>query len=177
MEANTNDDRKESTACQDAMEVNPERKEPNSDEKEAVVERQEVPKEDAPVAKTVNERRKWHRGRKLTAGRRGEPKELIREDCGSRRKLAAACRKVSRRAKVARRKRNVCRKIWTEVNCGSRSTLTAAGRRMTRSAKVAWRRGHKHKRYNRTNCDKKPRNDERMGRDLEIIIIIIMLSL
>jgi hypothetical protein len=38
-----------------------------------------------------------HRNQHLAAGRRGEPEELTRGDCESRRKLAAACRKVSRR--------------------------------------------------------------------------------
>jgi hypothetical protein len=53
-------------------------------------------------------------------------RELTRRNCGSRRNLAAACRKVSRRATVAWRKRNAFRKIWTEVNCGPRSTLAAS---------------------------------------------------
>jgi hypothetical protein len=65
--------------------------------------------------KPVEGLRKRHRGRKLAAGRRGEPKELTRRDCGSRRKLAAACRKVSRRARVAWRKRNIVRNKWTRA--------------------------------------------------------------
>jgi hypothetical protein len=152
MEANTNDDRKESMACQDAMEANPEKMEPNREEKEAIVEQQEVSKEDAAVAKPVNEQRKRHRGRKLTARRHGEPKELTQGDCGSRTKLAAACRKVSHRAAVAWCKRNVFRKIWTEVYCGPQTTLTAADKiRMTHRAKVAWHRGHDHKLYDQDN--------------------------
>jgi hypothetical protein len=55
-----------------------------------------------------------HRGQKLAAGRRGEPNELTQGDCGSRRKLVAACRKVSRHARVAWCKRKVFRKIWTQ---------------------------------------------------------------
>jgi hypothetical protein len=74
MEASTNDDRKESTACPDAMEANPEKMEPNSEEKEVAVEWQEVPKEDAVVVKPFNKCRKQHKGRKSTAGRHGEPK-------------------------------------------------------------------------------------------------------
>jgi hypothetical protein len=100
MEANMNDNQKESTACQDAMEANPEKMEPNPEEKEAIVEWQEVPKEDIAVVKLVEERNKRCRDRKLTAGRRGEPKEPTRGNCGSWRKLAAVCRKVSRLAKV-----------------------------------------------------------------------------
>jgi hypothetical protein len=73
--------------------------------------------------------RKWRRGRKLTARRRGEPKELNWGNCGSRRKLAATCRKVSRRATVARRKRNVFRKIHIKENCELSKELTADGLR------------------------------------------------
>jgi hypothetical protein len=68
----------------------------NPEEMESESEHREVPKEDA-IVKPVKGRKKRH-------------KELTRGDCGSRRKLAAACRKVSRHAEVARRKRNVFRK-------------------------------------------------------------------
>jgi hypothetical protein len=44
MEANTNDDREETTACRDAMEANPEKMEPIPEEKEAIVERQRSPR-------------------------------------------------------------------------------------------------------------------------------------
>jgi hypothetical protein len=89
------------------------------------------------VVKPVKERKKRCRGRNSTAGRRGEPKELTRGNCGYQRKLAAAFRKVSRRAKAAWRKRHLIRQIGTEDNYGPRSKLTAAGRRMTRYAGVA----------------------------------------
>jgi hypothetical protein len=49
---------------------------------QSVGKHQEVPKEDA-LVKPVKER-KWHRARKLVAGRPGEPKELTRGYCGSR---------------------------------------------------------------------------------------------
>jgi hypothetical protein len=65
---------------------------------QSVAEHQKVPKED--VVKPVKGRKRRHRGKEQAAGRRGEPKELTRGDCGSLRKLAAACRKVSRRATV-----------------------------------------------------------------------------
>jgi hypothetical protein len=55
--------------------------------------------------------------------------------------LVAACRKVSRRAAVARRKRNVFGKIRAQGNCGPRKQLAAAGRRITDSTKVARRKG------------------------------------
>jgi hypothetical protein len=67
MEANTNDDRNESTACQDAMEANPEKMEPNPEEKEATVEREDVPNEDVAVM-PVKGLKKRRSGRKSTAG-------------------------------------------------------------------------------------------------------------
>jgi hypothetical protein len=131
MEAYTNDNRKETTVCQDAMESNPEKMGPNPEEMMQSLEgHQEVPKEDATVAKPVNERRKRHRGQKLTAGQCGEPKDLTQRNCGSRRKLAAACRKkVSCHATVAWQKRKLFRKIGTQENFGPRKELTAAGMR------------------------------------------------
>jgi hypothetical protein len=100
LEANTNDDRNESTACEDVTEDSPEKMEPNPQEKEAVVEREDVPNEDIAVI-PVKGLKKRRRGRKSTAGRRREPKELNQANCGSRKKLAAACREVPRRATVA----------------------------------------------------------------------------
>jgi hypothetical protein len=110
------------------------------------VEHREVPTEDA-VVKTVKGWKKWHRGQKLAAGQRREPKELTRGDCRSQRKWAAACRKVSRHARVAWCKRNVFRKIEAQENRGLRKELAAAGRRMTHSTKVAQHRGHNRKKY------------------------------
>lgn len=93
--------------------------------------------------------KKRQRGRHQAAARRGKPKELSRGDCGSRRKLAAACSKMSRRAAVAWRKRNVSRNICTEKNYGPRQELGAGGIRMTLRAKVTQRKeaelqGHSH---------------------------------
>jgi hypothetical protein len=48
--------------------------------------------------------------------------------------LAAACRKVSRHATVAWRKRNVFWKSWTDGNCEPRKEVTTAGRKITRCA-------------------------------------------
>jgi hypothetical protein len=73
-------------------------------------EHQDIPCENV-VVRQVKGLRKQSRGRKSTAGLREEPKELTRGNCGSQRKLTAACKKVSRRATVARRKRNFLRKI------------------------------------------------------------------
>jgi hypothetical protein len=69
-------------------------------EMESVVEHQEISKEEAAVM-SVGELRKGHRVCNLTAGRRQKRKERTRGNCESRRKLAAACRKVSCHAKVA----------------------------------------------------------------------------
>jgi hypothetical protein len=124
---------------------------------ESEVEYREVHTEEAAV-KFSGKIKKRHRGRHLAAGRYGEPKELTRGDCGSRRKLAAACRKVSRRAAVVRRKRNVFRKIRTQGNCGPWKELAAAGSRMTQSKKVARRRGHDRKRYDQDNVVQETRN-------------------
>jgi hypothetical protein len=81
-----------------------------------------------------------HRSPHLVAGRRGEPKELTRGDCGSLRKLVAACRKVSHRAAVAQRKRNVLRKIRTWRNWGSQSRFTVTCRKITHHVRVACRK-------------------------------------
>jgi hypothetical protein len=80
----------------------------------------------------VRRRKRRHRGRKKAAGRRLEPKELNRGDRGSRKKLDAACRKVSRRATVAWLKRNVFRKSWTCGYCGLRKEVTASRKMVTR---------------------------------------------
>jgi hypothetical protein len=93
--------------------------EPREEMMQSAEEHQMVPREDA-VMIPVRGRKRRNRGRKEAAGRRGEPKELNRGDRGSRKKLAAACRKASRRATVAWRKRNVFRKSWTHGNCGLR---------------------------------------------------------
>jgi hypothetical protein len=126
--------REETLACQQSTEANPETTEACRDgndrspeEMESEVERREVPTEEAAV-KSSRTMKKRHRGRRMAAGRRGKPMELTRRDCGSRGLLAAACRKVSRRATVAWRKRYVSRKIRTQGSCGPRQKLAAARR-------------------------------------------------
>jgi hypothetical protein len=56
---------------------------------------------------------------------------------GYRRKSAAACRKVSRRAIVVWRKRNLIRKIRSLEKCGQQKDFAATRIRMTRCAIVA----------------------------------------
>jgi hypothetical protein len=86
--------------------------EPSQEMMQSTEEHQEVPREDAAII-PVRRRKRQHRGWKQAAGQRGEPKELTRGDCGSQKKLAAACRKASRRATVAWHTRTVFRKSWT----------------------------------------------------------------
>jgi hypothetical protein len=90
--------------------------------------------------KLVKGQKKRYGGRKPAAGRREEPKELIRSDCGTGKKLGAACRKVSSCATVAWRKRNLFKKFGTQGNCGQQNKLTAAGIKTTHHAEVAWRK-------------------------------------
>jgi hypothetical protein len=96
-------------------------------------EHQEVLQEDATV-KLVKGRKKRHSGKKQAAGRRGEQTRLTRGDCGSQTILAAACRKVSRRATVAWRKRDIFRKILIHGNCVPLKEVTASRRKITRCA-------------------------------------------
>jgi hypothetical protein len=105
--------------------------EPREEMMQSAEEHHEVPNADAVVI-PVRGRKRRHRGRKQAAGRHGEPKELNRGDHGSRKKLAAACRKASRRATVAWLKRNVFRKSWTCGYCGLRKEVTASRRMVKR---------------------------------------------
>jgi hypothetical protein len=89
---------------------------------------QEIPKEEATVM-PVGE---------PAAERRQKRKERTRGNRGYRKKSTAACRKVSRRAKVAWRKRNFVRKIRIQENWEPWKRLTATGRKTTSCATVAW---------------------------------------
>jgi hypothetical protein len=81
---------------------------------QSVAEHQEVSKDYA-IVKAVKGWKKQHRGWKLAIGRPGGPKELIRGICGSWRKLAAACRKMTHRSGVAWLRRGVIRKDCTRA--------------------------------------------------------------
>jgi hypothetical protein len=98
-------------------------------------EHQDIPTENVAVMPVVKTR-KWRRVRKSNAGRRGEPKELNRGNHGSQKKLAAACRKVSRYATVAWRKRKLFRKSETRRYLGLRKGVTVANRRTSGHATV-----------------------------------------
>jgi ElaB/YqjD/DUF883 family membrane-anchored ribosome-binding protein len=116
--------------------------EPREEMMQTAGEHQLVPRVDAVII-PVRKRKRRLRGRKQAAGRHGEPKELTRGDHGSRKKLAAACRKASRCATVAWRKRNVFRKSWTHENWGPRKEVTASRKKVTRCAR------HRHKVQNK----------------------------
>jgi hypothetical protein len=133
---NIKDDRNEMTAYNEATE---EIEKINPGMMQSVEEHQDVLNEDVAVM-PVGEPKKRRRGRKLTSVRCGGPKKLNRGNCGSWKKLAAACRKVSCHATVAWRKRKVFRKSETRGYCGSRKGMTVADRRTSRHATVAWRK-------------------------------------
>jgi hypothetical protein len=151
--ANMRDNWKETMSCQVTMEVCLDSKEPNPEDMQSEVEHREVPMEEAAV-KSLRTMKKWHRGRHLAAGRRGEPKEPNQGDCGSWRKLAAACRKVSHHAAVAWQKGNVFRKIRTQGNCGSWKELAAARMNMTHRAGVARSKEHRCKGWNKDSVER-----------------------
>jgi hypothetical protein len=148
MKSNLNAWREETVACQETAEARLECKKPNPEETESnpvkvksVAVHEEFRTEDA-AAKPSGTMKKRHRGRHLAVGRLGKQKDLPRGDCGTRRKLAATCRKMPRCAAVAWRKGNVFRKIRTQGNCRPRNELAPAGIRMTHIAKVARRKEH-----------------------------------
>jgi hypothetical protein len=177
--ANLKIDRKETTACQEVTRSNPETIESNTEEKETILEQQEIPNEEVTVhslkecrsekaasqedtetkpdpgkMQSVEEHqetpkedaammpvgglKKQRRDRNLAAGRRQKPKRRIQATCESMRRLIITGTKITRRATVAWRKKNVFRRIGTQVNCGPQSKLTAARIKMTRHARVAW---------------------------------------
>jgi hypothetical protein len=140
--------REEMVACQETMEARLEGKEePASEEMKPEVAHEEVPKEDAAVM-PVRGLRKQRRGQKHAAGRREEPEKLNRGICGPRENLAATCRKVSRRATVAWRRRNILRKFWTRRSCRLRKEVAAARVRITRCS------GHRRKGRNKDGVER-----------------------
>jgi hypothetical protein len=124
----------ETSTCREATET-----EPHPGMMQSIEEHQETPKENAvvmPVGEPRKRRRIWH----LASKRRQKRKEGTRGNCKSKRKSAAACRKVSSSAKMAWRKSNLFRKIRILEKCGRRKEFAAARIRTTRCAKVARRK-------------------------------------
>lgn len=107
----------------------------NPKKMESELEHREVPKDDA-VVKPVKGQKKQHRGEKLAAGQYREPKELTWGDCGSRKKLAATCRKISCHAAVARHKRIFFMKNLTQGNCGPWKKLVTSRKSGKAQAKL-----------------------------------------
>jgi hypothetical protein len=83
-------------------EADTEKTEPDPGMMQSTEEYQEIPKGEAAVM-PVGEPRKLRRVRSLAAELRQKRKERTRENRGSRRKTAVACRKVSRCARIAGR--------------------------------------------------------------------------
>jgi hypothetical protein len=114
----------ETTACNEATETNP-----DPGMMQSIEETREIPKGEAAVM-PVGEPKKWRRVRNLTAECRHKIKEKTQGKNRSKRKSAAACRKVSRRTKVAWRKRNIIWKIRIQVSRESRKELAIARRKV-----------------------------------------------
>jgi hypothetical protein len=100
----------ETTACNGATETKP-----YPEMMQSVEEHQDIHKEDVAVM-PVGEPRKRRRVCNLASERSQKKKKRTRGKSGSRRKYAAAGRKVSRRAKLAWRKRNIDGKECTRAN-------------------------------------------------------------
>jgi hypothetical protein len=136
----------ETMACQETMEERLEFKEPNGIWSG---------KSGGPYRRGLSEilrnNEEVVQGLHLATGLCRELKELTKGDCGSWRKWAATCRKVSHHAAVAWCKGNFFSKIWTQGNCGPQKELSITCREVTHCAKVAHFRGHHCKRYDQDN--------------------------
>jgi hypothetical protein len=136
----------ETTACQNATEVDMEKNEPDPGMMQSAVEHQDIPTEDAAIM-PVGEPRKQRSVRKLAMESHQKIKDRTLGNHEFKRKSPAACRMVSRHAAVARSKGNTFRKLQTKENCGLWRKFVAACRGMTYHAEMAWHREQGHKRY------------------------------
>jgi hypothetical protein len=125
----------EALACRKMTEERLEEKKPTSpDRKPEAAQKAEVPAENATVMSVGEPKKKRRMDLKLAAERRRqEPKDTKRINGRPQEKLASACWKVSRRATVAWRKRNIFKENSTQRKCSPRKEVTAA-RKITRSA-------------------------------------------
>jgi hypothetical protein len=121
----------ETSACNEVTETKPDPGKMQSTE-----EHQEIPKGEA-VVMLVGEPRKRHRIWNLATVCCQKMKQRTRGNSGSRRKSAAACRKV------AWRKRNPFRNVRALEKCGQRKEFIT-GIRTTRCTKVAWHKERSH---------------------------------
>jgi hypothetical protein len=129
-------------ACLGKTEADTVKTEPEPGMMQSTEEHQEIPKGEAAVM-PVGEPRKRRRVRNLAAERRQKRKERTRGNCKSRRKSAAACRKVSRSAKVALRERKLVRRSGTQENYGPLKKFSPTGIRMTPPCKSGTAQGTK----------------------------------
>jgi hypothetical protein len=91
------------TTDRETTEACVESKEPTSVEMKSVAVHEEVPTEEA-AGKTSGALKKRYRNRHLAVRRRSQPKKWTQGNGGSRKKMAAACRGMTRRIISARRK-------------------------------------------------------------------------
>jgi hypothetical protein len=91
----------------EATEAYPEKLEPNPEEMKSIAEHQEDTKEEAEV-ETIGALEDRYGDRRLIVRRHGRPKKRTQGHGGSRQKLAAACRRLTRHAVPASRKLGRC---------------------------------------------------------------------
>jgi hypothetical protein len=153
----------ETTACNGATETKP-----DPGMMQSIEEHQEIPKEDAAVLPVGGPRRR-HRVCNLATEHRQKRKERTRGNRGYRRKSAVNCRNMSRRIKMAWRKRKLVRIIQTKINYGPRKRLTSpAGRRPAvqqwhGTVKMSGRTAPG------TRENEKPRNEENTAEDWKFL--------
>jgi hypothetical protein len=153
-------------AHREGAKSDPEQTEPNPEMTQSVGEHQEVSKEEAAVM-PVGQPRKRRGNRNLAAERRQKPKEMTLGYCGSRNRVTIADRKVSRRAAVARRRRDIFTQERTRVKRGPLEQLVAARRGATLRVKMAGRETAKRRTFRRKRQSKQGINgvkDLRGGR-------------
>jgi hypothetical protein len=146
----------ETMACQGMEARQIEEKPASLDKKPEAAQQEEVPLDDAEVIPVREPKKKKRRDRKLAAEhRRQKTKTSPRENCGPQTRLAVTRRgttrrakvarkmqadqKMSRRATVARRKRDIVKSYLPQEKCHSRRGLTTSRTRTTHRAEVARR--------------------------------------
>jgi hypothetical protein len=161
----------EKAACQEATEADAEETEPDPGMMQSAGEHQEIPKEEAAVM-PVGGLRKRRRDRNLAAGRRQKPKGRIQAIFESEKKSTVADRKVSSRAAVAGRRRDVFTHERTRVKCGPMKQVVAARRGTTSRSRVVWhKRGVVRRDCTRTKVERTTRKNLRtQGRNIRDII-------
>jgi hypothetical protein len=142
-------------ACQEIEAHQEEEKPTSADRKPEAAKQRKAPVDDTEVMPVGESKKKRRRDRKLAAQhRRQKPKTSTRENCGPQRRLAVARRgttrrakvarkapidrKMSRRATVARRMRDIVRKYLAQGPGGfSRKRLVMADKKITRCVSKA----------------------------------------